>query len=144
MSARETIEILLVEDNPGDVELTLRALKDVKPRTSIAVVADGELAMTYLRREGPSANAVRPDLILLDLNIPKMNGHEVLAAIKADPALREIPVVVLTSSDAERDIGESYKLRANCFVTKPVELDEFLTVVQAIERFWLEVVKLPK
>jgi chemotaxis family two-component system response regulator Rcp1 len=109
----------------------------------IAVAADGEIAMAMLRREGKYARAERPDLVLLDLNIPKMDGLEVLAAIKADPALREIPVVVLTSSSAQRDVAESYKLSANCYVTKPVDLHEFLSVVQSIEQFWIEIVRLP-
>ena len=137
------VEILLVEDNPGDVELTMKALRDIKMKNNIAVAIDGEMALAYLRNEPPYADVPRPDLILLDLNLPKLDGREVLAAIKGDPALCDIPVVVLTSSAAERDIVASYKLHANCFVTKPVDLEQFLTVVQSIEQFWLEVVKLP-
>jgi chemotaxis family two-component system response regulator Rcp1 len=138
------IHILLVEDNPGDVELTVKALQDGKLKNDISVACDGEEALRYLRRQGQHGQAVRPDLVLLDLNLPRMDGREVLAAIKADSALREIPVVVLTSSAAERDIVESYKLQANCYVTKPVDLDQFLTVVKTLEQFWLEVVQLPK
>ena len=143
MTERQPLNILLVEDNPGDVDLTVKALDGSKFRNKIAVAADGEIAMAMLRHEGEHARAARPDLVLLDLNIPKMDGLEVLAAIKADSALRQIPVVVLTSSSAQRDVAESYKLHANCFVTKPVDLHEFLSVVQSIEQFWLEIVRLP-
>jgi chemotaxis family two-component system response regulator Rcp1 len=144
MNARHVIHILLVEDNPGDVDLTVKALQEGKLKNDISVVCDGEEALRYLRRQGQHGKAVRPDLILLDLNLPRMDGREVLAAIKADSALRDIPVVVLTSSAAERDIVESYKLQANCYVTKPVDLDQFLSVVKALEQFWLEVVRLPQ
>jgi chemotaxis family two-component system response regulator Rcp1 len=143
-NARQPIHILLVEDNPGDVDLTVKALQDGKLKNEISVACDGEEALRYLRRQGQHGQAVRPDLILLDLNLPRMDGREVLAAIKADSALRDIPVVVLTSSAAERDIVESYKLQANCYVTKPVDLEQFLTVVKTLEQFWLEVVQLPK
>ena len=143
-SSREAIHILLVEDNPGDVELTLKALQEGKLRNHISVVADGEEALVFLRKEGRHAEAERPDIILLDLNLPKLDGRDVLAAVKADAALRDIPVVVLTSSAAERDIVESYKLQANCYVTKPVDLEQFLTVVKTVEQFWLEVVRLPR
>ena len=142
--SRNTVHILLVEDNPGDVDLTLKALQTGKLKNTISLTRDGEEAMAYLRREGPYSQAVRPDLILLDLNLPRMNGREVLAAIKADVALREIPVVILTSSAAERDIVESYRLQANCYVTKPVDLEQFLTVVKTLEQFWLEIVQLPR
>jgi two-component system, chemotaxis family, response regulator Rcp1 len=145
MSPRtQPIRILLVEDNPGDVELTLKALQEGKLGSDIAVATDGDEAMAYLRREGRHAKATRPDLVLLDLNLPKMDGREVLLAIKADERLREIPVVVLTSSEAERDIVESYRLQANCYVTKPVDLEQFLTVVKTVEQFWFEVVQLPQ
>jgi two-component system, chemotaxis family, response regulator Rcp1 len=142
-AARHPIHILLVEDNPGDVELTLKALHDGKLRNTITVVTDGEEAMAYLRGGQGHERATRPDLVLLDLNLPKMDGREVLQAIKDDPALREIPVVVLTSSAAERDILESYRLQANCYITKPVDLDQFFDVVRALEQFWFEVVQLP-
>jgi CheY-like chemotaxis protein len=135
--------ILLVEDNPGDVRLTIEALRDAKVRNNLSVVGDGVEALRFLRREGKYADAMRPDLILLDLNLPKMDGREVLAAIKADEALRTIPVVVLTTSRAEQDIAKSYALHANCYVTKPVDLDQFLHVVRSIEDFWLSIVTIP-
>jgi two-component system, chemotaxis family, response regulator Rcp1 len=146
MNARtqHPVHILLVEDNPGDVDLTLRALRSGKLRNSVSVATDGEDAMAYLRRETGHEQSLRPDLILLDLNLPKMEGREVLTAIKADAGLREIPVVILTSSAAERDIVESYKLQANCYVTKPVDLEQFLSAVKTLEQFWLEIVQLPK
>jgi CheY-like chemotaxis protein len=137
-------EILLVEDNPGDVRLTRETLKEGKIHTHLSVAGDGEEALAFLRRQGPHEAAVRPDLILLDLNLPRKSGREVLAEIKADEHLRRIPVVVLTSSQAERDIAESYDLCANCYVTKPVDLDQFIKVVRSIEDFWLTVVKLPR
>jgi chemotaxis family two-component system response regulator Rcp1 len=139
----EGIEILLVEDNPGDVRLTREALRDGKIVNSLHVAEDGVDALAFLRREGKHRNAVRPELILLDLNLPKKDGREVLAEIKADEDLKRIPVVVLTSSQAEQDIVKSYNLHANCYVTKPVDLDQFITVVKSIEHFWLKVVKLP-
>ena len=139
----KSIEILLVEDNPGDVRLTQEALKDAKVLNNLHVVEDGVEAMAFLRQEGKHADAPRPDVILLDLNLPKKDGREVLAEIKADPALMCIPVVVLTTSQAEEDILKSYNLHANCFVTKPVDLDQFIRVVQSIEQFWLTIVKLP-
>jgi CheY-like chemotaxis protein len=135
--------ILLVEDNPGDVRLTIEALRDAKVRNNLSVVGDGVEALRFLRREGKYSDAPRPDLILLDLNLPKMDGREVLAAIKADEALRTIPVVVLTTSRAEQDIAKSYALHANCYVTKPVDLDQFLHVVRSIEDFWLSIVTIP-
>ena len=137
------IEILLVEDNPGDVRLTVEALKEGKVRNILHTVEDGEEAMKFLRRQEPYAKAPRPDLVLLDLNLPKMNGREVLAEIKEDPNLRRIPVVILTVSKAEQDIVKTYDLHANCYINKPVDLEQFLTVVQSIENFWLTVVKLP-
>lgn len=140
----EPVEVLLVEDNPGDVLLTREALRDGKVHTRLNVVTDGEQALAYLRRQPPFENAPRPDLILLDLNLPRKSGTEVLAEIKGDEFFRRIPVVVLTSSQAEQDILKSYDLRANCYVTKPVSLDQFIRVVQSIEEFWLTVVKLPR
>lgn len=139
-----SVEILLVEDNPGDVRLTQEALRGVKIRNSLSVVGDGVEAMMFLRREGEFANAPRPDIVLLDLNLPRMDGTEVLSTLKADPDLRSIPVVVLTTSQAEDDILRSYRLNANCYVSKPVDFDQFIQVVQAIEDFWLTVVKLPR
>jgi chemotaxis family two-component system response regulator Rcp1 len=137
------IELLLVEDNPGDVRLTEEALREGKVRNHLHVAADGVEALAYLRREGQHAHAPKPDLILLDLNLPKKNGREVLEEIKADPDLRRIPVVILTVSKAEEDIMKSYNLHANCYITKPVDLDRFLEVVKSIEDFWLTVVVLP-
>lgn len=139
-----SIEILLVEDNPGDVRLTIEALREGKVRNNLSVATDGVEALEFLRRRGHFANAPRPDLILLDLNLPKKDGREVLAEIKADPDLKTIPVVVLTTSKAEEDVVRSYHLHANCYVTKPVDLDQFISVVRAIEDFWLTVVALPK
>lgn len=138
------VEILLVEDNPGDVRLTIEALHESKVRNTLSVASDGVEALTFLRREGRHHEAPRPDLILLDLNLPKMDGREVLAAIKADEELRTIPVVILTTSRAEQDILKSYNLHANCYITKPVDLDQFITVVKSIEDFWLTIVTLPR
>ena len=138
------VEILLVEDNPGDVRLTQEALRDAKVRNHIQVAGDGVEALSLLRREGPHAQALRPDLILLDLNLPKKSGREVLEEIKRDESLKHIPVVILTTTQAEQDILESYRLRANAYVTKPVDLEQFLRVVQSIEQFWLEIVKLSR
>lgn len=137
------IKILLVEDNLGDVRLTLEAFEEAKIRNEISVVNDGIQAMAFLRGEGEYADALRPDLILLDLNLPKKDGYEVLAEIKQDSHLRRIPVVILTTSKAERDILETYYLHANCYIIKPVDLEQFMTVVKSIETFWLDVVKLP-
>ncbi len=137
------IEILLVEDNPGDVRLTVEALREGRVPNNMNVAGDGVDAMAFLRREGKHAGVRRPDLILLDLNLPRMDGREVLAAIKADPGLRSIPVVVLTTSRAEQDVLKSYDLHANCYITKPVDLDRFITVVKTIEDFWLTIVTLP-
>lgn len=137
------VEILLVEDNPGDVRLAVEALKEGKVRNNLSVVEDGSEAMSFLRREGKYALAPRPDLILLDLNLPKKDGREVLAEIKADDSLRRIPVVVLTTSKAEQDILRTYDLHANCYITKPVDLEQFIAVVKSVEDFWLTIVKLP-
>jgi chemotaxis family two-component system response regulator Rcp1 len=137
------IKILLVEDNPGDVRLTKEALKEAKVRNHLSVVEDGVDAMEYLRCEGKYAEAERPDLILLDLNLPKKDGREVLEEIKQDSELKRIPVVVLTTSHAEEDILRSYNLHANCYVTKPVDLDQFINIVKSIEDFWLTIVRLP-
>ena len=137
------IEVLLVEDNPGDVRLTREALKEGKVHNNLHVAPDGVEALAFLRREGRYTEAVRPDLILLDLNLPRKGGREVLAEVKGDPALRHIPVVILTSSQAEQDIARAYDLHANCYITKPVDLSQFMTVVRSIEDFWLTIVKLP-
>jgi CheY-like chemotaxis protein len=137
------IEVLLVEDDPGDVLMTQEALADHKVRNRLSVVSDGEEALAYLRREGQFADAVRPDLVLLDLNLPRRDGREVLAEIKSDQKLRHIPVVVLTTSQADEDILSSYSLHANAYVTKPVDFDRFLSVVRQIDNFFVSVVKLP-
>ncbi len=137
------IEILLVEDNPGDVRLTIEALKEGKVSNRLSVARDGVEALAFLRREGSHAKAPRPDLILLDLNLPRRDGREVLAEIKADARLRRIPVVVLTTSKAEEDILRTYDLHANCYINKPVDLDQFISVVRSIDDFWLSVVRLP-
>lgn len=137
------VEILLVEDNPGDVRLTREALKEGKIRNHLHVAFDGVEAVAFLRQEGPYRDAPRPDIILLDLNLPRKNGREVLEEIKADPELRRIPVVVLTTSEAEQDVVRAYTLNANCYICKPVDLDQFIDVVRSIEDFWFTVVKLP-
>lgn len=137
------IDILLVEDNPGDVRLTREALKENKVHNQLYVVQDGVEALAFLRREGQYDGYPLPDLILLDLNLPKMDGREVLAEIKGDPELKRIPVVILTTSAAERDIYETYNLHANCYITKPVDLDQFIDMVKSVEGFWLSIVKLP-
>jgi CheY-like chemotaxis protein len=137
------IEILMVEDNPGDVRLTREALKGGKVLNQLHVVEDGVAALDFLHRRAPHADAPRPDLILLDLNLPKKDGREVLATIKADESLKLIPVVVLTTSQAEEDVIRAYALNANCYVTKPVDFVQFTRIVQAIESFWLTVVTLP-
>jgi chemotaxis family two-component system response regulator Rcp1 len=138
------MEVLLVEDSPGDVRLTREAFTDAKVHINLHVVSDGAEAMAFLNHEEPHANVPRPDLILLDLNLPKKNGREVLAEIKENPALKSIPVVILTTSASEADILRSYLLHANCYITKPVDLDGFLNVVKSIDSFWLSVVKLPR
>ena len=137
------IEILLVEDNPADVRLTMETIKDYKVKNRLEVVGNGVDAMDFLRKKGKFANKMRPDLILLDLNLPGKDGREVLAEIKVDPDLCSIPVVVLTSSEAEQDIIKAYNLHVNCYITKPVDLTEFVKVVKSIEDFWLTIVKLP-
>ena len=137
------VEILLVEDSPGDARLVQENLKEAKVRNTLQIVTDGVEAMEYLRKEGKYKNAVRPDMILLDLNLPRKDGREVLAEMKADEKLKMIPVVVLTVSQAEEDILKSYNLHANAFVTKPVDLKQFMLAIKAIEGFWLTVVKLP-
>jgi CheY-like chemotaxis protein len=138
------IEILLVEDNPGDVRLTVEGLNEGKVHNNLHVAKDGVEALAFLRKEGDYSDAVRPDLILLDLNLPRKDGREVLADIKADPDLKTIPVVVLTTSRAEQDVLHSYQLQANCYITKPVDLEQFIHVVKSIEDFWLTVVTLPR
>ena len=137
------VEILLVEDNPGDVRLTREALREGKVYSNLHWAKDGVEALEFLRREGKYADVPRPDIILLDLNLPKIDGREVLAAIKGDDQLKQIPVVVLTTSKAEEDVLRSYALHANCYITKPVDLDKFILVVKSIDRFWLTVVTLP-
>jgi two-component system response regulator len=139
----DLIEILLVEDNPGDVRLTREALKDSKILNRLSVVGDGMEAMAFLRREGEYADVPRPDLVLLDLNLPKKDGRSVLKEIKEDPILRRIPVVILTTSLSEQDIIKTYDLYANCYINKPVDLDQFINVVKSIESFWFSIVKLP-
>jgi CheY-like chemotaxis protein len=139
----KAIEILLVEDNSGDARLTLEALKDMKMLNNVSVVMDGVEAIAFLRREGKNTHAPHPDLILLDLNLPKKGGREVLAEIKEDPDLRRIPVIILTTSQAEQDILSGYDLHANAYITKPVDLQQFFRIVESIEGFWLNIVKLP-
>lgn len=137
------VEILLVEDNPGDVRLTVEALKGGPMENRLHIVEDGVEAMAFLHREGKYAGVPRPDIILLDLNLPKKDGRQVLSELKQHPELKRIPVVILTTSKAQEDILRSYDLHANCYITKPVNLDQFITVVRAIENFWLRVVRLP-
>ena len=138
------IEVLLVEDSPGDVRLTREAFKDAKVHINLHVASDGTEAMAFLGREGQHLNSPRPDLILLDLNLPKKDGRQVLAEIKESPTLKSIPVVILTTSASEADILRSYMLHANCYISKPVDLKGFLDVVTSIDNFWLSVVKLPR
>ena len=139
----KAINILLVEDNPGDADLAREALDSSKMNNNLQVVDDGEKALAFLRREGPYAEAPRPDLILLDLNLPKKDGRQVLAEIKSDQGLKRIPVVILTTSQAEEDVIKTYDLHANCYITKPIDLNQFLHVVRSIEDFWLSIVVLP-
>jgi chemotaxis family two-component system response regulator Rcp1 len=139
---RQLVEILLVEDNPSDVLLTQIAMKQCKIVNNLHVAEDGEEALAFLRREGKHAGAPRPDLVLLDLNLPRMDGREVLATIKSDMALRTIPVVVLTTSDAERDVTQSYALHANAYITKPVDITQFVRVVRSLDDFWFGIVRL--
>lgn len=141
--AAKSIDILLVEDNPGDVRLTIETLKNAKVRNKLHVARDGIEAMSFLHQEGPFSNMPRPDLILLDLNLPKKDGREMLSDLKTDPDLRRIPVVILTTSQAEEDILRSYDLHANCYITKPIDLHQFAIVVRSIENFWLTIVTLP-
>ena len=142
-STEKPIVILLVEDEPGDAYLTTEALKSAKIINRVHLVEDGVDAMAFLRREPPHAAAPRPDLILLDLNLPRKDGRQVLAEIKSDPSLNSIPVVVLTTSNADEDVLQSYNLHANCYITKPVDLEQFMAVIQATQEFWFSVVKLP-
>jgi CheY-like chemotaxis protein len=137
------IQILLVEDNPGDVRLTIEALRGAKVANELRVLGDGESALEYLHRRGEYADAVRPDIILLDLNLPRLEGREVLARIKSDPDLATIPTIVLTSSSADIDVQQSYELHANCFVSKPVDFTEFVEAIRSFEGFWLKTVRLP-
>lgn len=137
------VNILMVEDNPGDARLTREALKESKLSNNLYHCKDGVEAMAFLRRQGEFADAPRPDIVLLDLNLPRMDGREVLAEMKEDLLLKQIPVVVLTTSEAENDILRSYELHANCYITKPVDLEKFIQIVHGIEDFWLTVVKLP-
>ncbi len=139
----KVIDILLVDDNAGDIRLAQEALKESKIRNTIYVAKDGVQAMDFLLRRGPHAGAPRPDLVLLDLNLPRKDGREVLAEIKANPDLKRIPVVILTISKSEEDILKSYDLHANCYITKPIDLHQFMRVVRSIEDFWLTIVKLP-
>jgi chemotaxis family two-component system response regulator Rcp1 len=142
-SSKRPVEILLVEDNPGDVRLTEEVLREAKVATKLNTVKDGEEAMAFVRREGAHAGARRPDLILLDLNLPRKDGREVLNELKSDDELRRIPVIVLTTSMAEPDILMSYDLHANCYIHKPIEFEEFSTAINAIQQFWLLTVQLP-
>ena len=139
----DDIQILLVEDNPGDVRLTVEALRGAKVANELHVVTDGESALDFLHRRGEHTDATRPDIILLDLNLPRLEGHEVLDHIKSTPHLAKIPTIVLTSSSADTDIQQSYKLHANCFISKPVDFTEFIAAVRSLEGFWLKIVRLP-
>lgn len=143
MSLLEPIEILLVEDNPGDYRLAMEVFKEAKVKNTLHIATDGEEALKFLKKEGNYKDVARPDLILLDLNLPKKDGKEVLAEIKDDDNLKRIPVVILTVSSAEEDIVKSYDLHANAYITKPIDLDQFINVVRSIEDFWLSIVKLP-
>ena len=143
-NSTRSIEILLVEDNPGDARLTIEAMREAKMRNRMHVVEDGVEAMAFLRRQGSFGEAPRPDLILLDLNLPRKDGREVLAEVKADPDLKRIPVVILTTSRAEEDVLRAYDLHANCYVTKPVDLAQFMKIVSQIDEFWVKVVTLPR
>lgn len=138
------VEILMIEDNPGDVRLTKEAMRANKVKNNMNIAVDGVEALAYLRREGKYSNAIKPNLIILDLNLPKKNGIEVVKEIKNDPQLKRIPVVILTTSKSEEDIIKSYNLHANCYITKPIDLDQFVNMVRSIEDFWLEIVTLPK
>lgn len=140
----DDIRILLVEDNPGDVRLTQEALRGAKVANDLQVVGDGEAAIDYLRRRGRYVDAPRPDIVLLDLNLPRLDGREVLMDIKSDPDLAKIPIIILTSSTAERDIHSAYELHANCYISKPVDFTEFIEAVRSLEGFWLRIVRLPR
>lgn len=140
---KRPIEILLIEDNPGDVRLTQEVLKEAKVSNNLSVVQDGVEALAFLHREGRHEDAPRPDIILLDLNLPRMDGRELLAEIKADQALMHIPVLVLTTSEADADVLKAYNLHANCYIVKPLELDRFIEIMEAIELFWLNIAELP-
>jgi chemotaxis family two-component system response regulator Rcp1 len=140
----DAIHILLVEDNPGDVRLTREALRGAKVANDLQVVGDGEEAINYLRRRGRYSDAPRPDIVLLDLNLPRLDGREVLSDIKSDPDLAKIPIIILTSSSAERDIHSAYELHANCYISKPVDFTEFIEAVRSLEGFWLQIVRLPR
>jgi chemotaxis family two-component system response regulator Rcp1 len=142
-SQSRDLHILLVEDNPGDVRLTMEALRDGRIANTLSVSRHGEDAMDFLRQRGAHSDAARPDLVLLDLNLPKKDGREVLEEIKGDPGLHRIPVIVLTTSSADRDVLLAYDLHANCFIKKPIEYDEFIAAVRSIENFWLKLVRLP-
>lgn len=143
MKPTRPIEILLVDDSPSDTDLTIEALQEGKLGSHLSTVEDGIQAMRFLRREGEYAQAPRPDLILLDLNLPRKDGREVLAEIKSNPSLRTIPVVVMTTSKAEKDVAQAYQLNANCYVTKPLDYTQFATLVRSVEHFWLTIVTLP-
>ena len=143
VDSTRSIEILLVEDNPGDARLTLEAMREAKVQNRMHVVEDGVEAMEFLRRQGRFADAPRPDLILLDLNLPRKDGRAVLAEVKSDPGLKRIPVVILTTSQAEEDVLRAYDLNANCYVTKPLDLEQFMKIVRLIDEFWVNVVTLP-
>ncbi len=137
------VEILLVEDSPGDARLIQEMMRDARINNHVTRVADGVEALAYLRQQGPYAECKRPDLVLLDLGLPKISGREVLAAVKADPNINSIPIIVLTSSSLEEDVAEVYRLHGNCYVTKPVDIDQFMKVVRTIEAFWMTIVHLP-
>ncbi len=141
--ARQRFEVLLVEDNPGDVFLTQEAFREGHMPLRLCVVGDGEEAMRYLRREAPFEDAIRPDLVLMDLNLPKKDGRELLAELKQDADLRQIPVIILTTSESHQDVWRAYKLHANCYLTKPIEVETFMRKIKSIEDFWLTVARLP-
>ncbi|MBV9762120.1 MAG: response regulator [Acidobacteriaceae bacterium] len=143
MSPVNRFEVLLVEDNPGDVYLTQEAFREGHLPLRLSVVGDGEQAMQYLRRQIPFEDATRPDLVLMDLNLPKKDGRELLAELKQDPDLRHIPVIILTTSQSHQDIWRAYKLHANCYLTKPIEVDDFLRKIRSVEDFWLNIARLP-
>lgn len=143
MSAFQDLEILLVEDNEGDIRLTIEAFKEAKIRNNIRVVRDGEEALAYLHKQGVYENAPAPDIILLDINLPKIDGKEVLSTMKRDPILKKIPVIMLTTSSADSDVEDSYANHANCYVIKPVDLNKFMDVIRSIEEYWVSIVKLP-